>query len=83
MATFDLLITYPDGEQVRILTALKAQYYGTITDALGNPVVLTNAQAIEAFRKEVMQRLKDIVFSQENKNAVTQAASTVVPVNPT
>lgn len=68
MAVFNLAITYPDGEGTRILTALKSHYS-----------VATNAEAIEAFRKQVAERVRTIVLHEEQKSAT----STVVPTNPT
>lgn len=73
MATFNLAITYPDGEGPRILTALKAHY--------NNPD-MTNAEAIEAFRQSVRNSLRDIVFRQEQDAARVAADASVTPVNP-
>lgn len=67
MAVFNLTINYPDGEQARILAAIKAHYS-----------VDTNAEAIEGFRREVHQRLRTIVLHEERK----QALATVTPTNP-
>ena len=67
MATFNLTINYPDGQAARIAAALQS-HYG----------VTTNAAAIEAFRKEVVSRLRIIVAHEERKSAV----STVVEVDP-
>jgi hypothetical protein len=71
MATFNLTITYPDAQQTRILAAMKATYASNGTP---NP---TNAQAIEALRLEVAQRVKNIVQGYEQQ----QAAAAVVPVD--
>lgn len=76
MATFDLLVTYPDAEQPRIIAALKARY----TDASGN--VPTTAQAIEAFRQSTLAALRDIVLKYEKDAAQQSAVAGVVPVNP-
>lgn len=73
MATFNLTITYPDAQQTRILTAMKAVYASN-----GTPTP-TTAQAIEALRLEVAQRIKSIVMSYEQQ----AAAAAVVPVDPT
>lgn len=67
MAVFNLAITYPDGEGTRILTALKTHYS-----------VGTNAEAIEAFRVQVAERVKTIVLHEERKAAV----DAVIPTNP-
>lgn len=58
MATFNLVITYPDGQGPRIIDALKAHYS-----------VATNAEAQEAFRLQVTQLLKTIVLHEERKAA--------------
>lgn len=54
MATFNLVITYPDGDGPRVMTAMKGYYN-----------VATNAEAIEAFRKDVTFLAKNIVKKQE------------------
>jgi hypothetical protein len=81
MATFNLVITYPDGEASRILGALKA--YWTTQDAQGNAVVPTNAQAIEKLRLAVVANVKDIVFRVERDAAVKAAADAVTQVGAT
>lgn len=63
MATFDLTITYPDGQGARILDALKTHYGAA-----------TNAEAIEAFRKETTVRLRQIVMHVERKAATSVIA---------
>jgi hypothetical protein len=68
MATFNLVINYPDGEGPRILAALKTRYD-----------VLTNAAAIEAFRKDMVLHLRAIVLQEEQ--IVARAA--IVPITPT
>lgn len=80
MATFNLTITYPDGEGPRILAALKAHY--TTQDENGNPVVPNNAEAIEAFRQSTMKALKDVVLRAEREAAVEAAKSSVTEINP-
>jgi hypothetical protein len=67
MAVFNLAINYPDGEGTRIMTAMKA-HYG----------VGTNAEAIEAFRRETALRIRTIVLHEERKSAV----ASVLPTNP-
>lgn len=54
MATFNLVITYPDGEGPRVTAALKGYYN-----------VATNAEAIEAFRRDVVFFAKQIVKNYE------------------
>ena len=71
MATFNLVITYPDAQQTRILNAMKTHW--TTTDAEGNPVVPTNAQAIEQLRLAVVSSVRDIVFRTE-RDAATKTA---------
>ncbi len=74
MATFNLVITYPDAEQARIIAALKDHYFGTTP----NPVP-TNGQAVEALRLDVARRIKDMVREREYR----AAADAIVPVSPT
>lgn len=71
MASFNLLITYPDGEGPRIIAALKNRYG-----------VTTQAEAIEAFRKGVVLSLREIVLMEERDAAVAAAQASVVPVTP-
>lgn len=78
MAIFNLQITYPDGEQARILTALKDKYQ--TFDSFGIPIPITNAQVIEAFRQHVAQEIKDIVLAYEFQQATK--AVVVIPTNP-
>lgn len=72
MASFNLVINYPDGEAARITTALKTRYG-----------VSTNAQAIEAFRQSVVSSLRDVVLQEERTAAIAAAEASVVPVAPT
>ena len=65
MATFNLAINYPDGEGARIMAAAK-KHYG----------VGTNAEAIEAFRKEVCSKLRDIVLQEERSDALATVVAT-------
>lgn len=81
MATFNLVITYPDGEATRIMNALKTHW--TTTDANGDPVVPTNAQAIEKLRQAVVNNVKNIVFMVERDAAVKAAAEAVTEVGAT
>lgn len=81
MATFNLVITYPDHQQTRILDALKAHW--TTTDDEGNPVVPTNAQAIEQLRLAVTRNVRDIVLRTERDAAVKAAADGVTDVDVT
>lgn len=81
MATFNLLITYPDGEGPRIVAALRKRY--SELNAAGVLVVPTQAQAIEALRQSVLNSLRDIVLTEEREAAVAAAAASIVPVNPT
>jgi len=76
MATFNLVITYPDGEATRIMNALKTHW--TI-----NGVVPTNAQAIEKLRLAVVNNVKNIVFMVERDAAVKAAAEAVTEVGAT
>ena len=79
MATFNLTITYPDAQGTRIMNAFKA--YWTTTDAQGNPVVPTNAEAIEKLRQAVVANVKDIVLRVERDAAVKAAADAVTVVD--
>jgi hypothetical protein len=76
MATFNLVVTYPDGEGTRIMNALKT--YWTVDD-----VVPTNAQAIEKLRQAVVANVKDIVFRVERDAAIKAAADAVTQVGAT
>ena len=77
MAVQNITLTYPDGEQVRILTALKAN---AATIAIPTP---TNAQALAWFVAAVQSSLRDVVLRYERDAALTTAAATVVPVTVT
>jgi hypothetical protein len=79
MATFNMLITYPDTEAARIVAALRSHY---TTDG-PPPVVPTQAQAIEAFRQSTLAALRDLVLRAERDTAEATALASVVPVNPT
>jgi hypothetical protein len=79
MATFNLAITYPDAQGTRIMNAFKT--YWTTTDAQGNPVVPTNAQAIENLRQAVVANVRDIVLRVERDAAVKAAADGVTVVD--
>lgn len=59
MATFNLTITYPDGQGAKIIAALKARYS-----------VTTNAEAIEKYRLECARLLIDIVHDREFQTAL-------------
>ena len=83
MTTFNLAITYPAGEDTRIVAALRSYYTTTSTAIPPVITVPTQAQAIEAFRQSVLSSLRDIVFRTERDAAVTAAAAGVVLVNPT
>jgi len=78
MATFNLAINYPDAQGTRIMNALKAHW--TTTDEQGNPVVPTNAQAIEKLRLAVVANVKDIVLRVERDAAVKAAADAITEV---
>ena len=67
MAVFNLTINYPDGQGARITTALR-DHYG----------VATNNEAIEAFRKEVCSKLRNIVLHEERNDAL----ATVTQIDP-
>lgn len=81
MASFNLLITYPDGEGPRIVAALRKRYTELQPD--GSVTVPTQGQVIELFRQSVLGSLRDIVLSTERDSAVQAAVAGVVPVNPT
>lgn len=76
MATFNLVITYPDGQATRIMDALKIHW--TV-----DGVVPTNAQAIEKLRLAVVANVKDIVYRVERDAAVAAAAAAVTQVGAT
>jgi hypothetical protein len=79
MATFNLAITYPDAQGSRIMDALKT--YWTTTDAQGDPVIPTNAEAIEKLRQAVVANVKDIVLRVERDAAVKVAADAITVVD--
>jgi hypothetical protein len=81
MATFNLVITYPDDQGPRIMTALKTHW--TTTDAEGNSVVPTNAEAIEKLRQAVVSSVRDIVLRIERDAAVKTAADGVTEADVT
>lgn len=74
MATTNIILTYPDGAQARVLAALKA---AATTTALPVP---TNADAITWFTATVQSSLRDVVLRYERDQAVAAAAAGVVPV---
>lgn len=80
MANFALNITYPDAQQTRILTALKANW---TTKVDGVDVVPTTPQVVEKLRQVVLANIRDIVLTQERNAAVAAAIASVVPVEPT
>lgn len=63
MAIWALNINVPDGQQTRILNALKAHY---ANNGVPNP---SNAQVQEYLRLEVVQRVKNIVLEVERRAA--------------
>ena len=67
MATFNLSLTYPDGQGPRILAALKAK---AATQANPTP---TNAQAIEWFRLRVINDMRTMVRDHDKQTAFDQA----------
>ena len=77
MATFNLAITYPDAQGPRIIAALKAHY--AEVDENGQPVPMTNAQAIEKLRGSVTSSLRDIVFRTEREAVRAAADAGVTP----
>lgn len=72
MATHNVVITYPDGQQARILTALKAAAANEDTPAP------TNAQALEWFANTVRASMRDVVLRYERELAVKAAADAVL-----
>lgn len=61
MATFNLAITYPDGQASRIAAALKADFPN---DDGSEP---TTAQALERFREETRRQLRNRVLRHERR----------------
>jgi hypothetical protein len=76
MATFNLVVTYPDNQQTRILNALKTHW--TV-----DGVVPSNAEVVEKLRLVVAANVKDIVLKVERDAAVIAAADSVTPVTVT
>jgi len=82
MATFNLVITYPDGQQSRILNALKTHW--TEEDPETHlPVVPTTQEVIEKLRLVMVSNIKDIVQKVERDIAVQAAAAAVTTVDAT
>lgn len=71
MATFNLTITYPDGQATRILDALKEHY----RDADGN--LPDNAGVATALEEEVARKIKNTVIRHEARIAEQTADSEV------
>lgn len=63
MATQNITVNYPDGQQTRILTALKGS---AKTELVPAP---TNAQALAWFEGRVRELLRDIVHNYEQQQA--------------
>ena len=81
MATFNLVITYPDAQGARIMAALKSHW--TTLDPNGQPVVPSTAATIEKLRLAVVSSVKDIVLKEERDAAVKAASDGVTPVDAT
>jgi hypothetical protein len=79
MATFSLVVTYPDADQTRILNALKT--YWTTVDANNNPVIPSTPQVTEKLRQVVISNVKDIIYRVERDAAIAAAAANVVTAN--
>ena len=79
MAVYNLPIAYPDGQQARILSALKI-HYGQINDN-GTLRDRTNAEALSAFGDSCRNSLAKLVNRVEMDAATTAAASTVTEVS--
>jgi hypothetical protein len=73
MATFNLVVTYPDAQQTRILNALKTHW-------AVDGVVPSNAEVVEQLRLVVAANVRDIVLKVERDAAVIAAADSVTPV---
>ena len=80
MATFNLIITYPDAQGPRIIAALKEHWTVYVN---GVPVAPTTAQVIEKLRLSVVANVKDIVHRVERDAARVTADATVVVVDAT
>lgn len=63
IVNFNLVINYDSADQPRIVAALIARY--SISG-----FVPTQAQAIEAYRQDVMKNIKQIVLGYEQGNAM-------------
>jgi hypothetical protein len=73
MATFNLVVTYPDAEGPRIMAALKTHW-------TENGVVPSNAEVVEKLRLVVAANVKDLVLRVEREAAIEAAAAAVTPV---
>lgn len=81
MATFNLVVTYPDAQQTRILNALKT--FWTTKDAQGADVVPSTADVTEKLRQVIIANVTALVLRVERDAAVTAAAAGVTPVTVT
>lgn len=86
MASHTIALNYPDGQQARILSALKA---AATTIATPAP---TNAQALAWLNEQVRAKLRNVVFVYEQGLAAATAAAaadaalaglTITPINVT
>lgn len=70
MATINIAITYPDANQTRVITALRA-HYGPIADPPGSSIVRqrTPAECVAAFVADSKDRLKSIITQTEANTA--------------
>ncbi len=73
MATFNLTVSFPDGQQTRVLNALKTHW-------TENGVIPTSPQVLEKLRLVVASNIKDIVQRVEYQAAVTAISVTAPDV---
>jgi hypothetical protein len=80
VATFNLVINYPDGQQARILAAIK-QRFSTINRSTGAVVLPTNEQALEKLRLEAVRMVREMVLQEESVTAARAAQAGVTPID--
>lgn len=73
MAVVNLAITIPDDQVARTIAAFRVQW---------NDPAMTQPQAIERLRLEVIQHIKDIVRRVE-RDAAIAAANIIAPIDAT
>ena len=79
MASKNITVTYPDGDEARFRSALK-QHYGQIEDPAGSGIMRdrTGPEAWDAFAESCKMSLRHLVRRVEKDNAAKAAADAVI-----